>query len=123
MKHFLFVITLIICITYMTTNTNHDEIFSSEITKYNFLSQYQNISNCNINLTNNNYNYSEPADKSLRIVRAIIIYFPVEKFLYFKSEFKWMYRSWIEMQKYEPVRWRTDIIIFINTENKFFIKM
>jgi hypothetical protein len=123
---FLFIITLIIYITYMTINTNHDKIFSLKIIKFNFLSQYQNIPNCNINLINNNHNFSEPADNSthsLRIVRAIIIYFPVEKFLNFKPEFKWMYRSWIEMQKYEPVKWRTDIIIFINTENKFFIKM
>jgi len=81
---FLFIITLIICITYMTINTNHDKIFSLKIIKFNFLSQYQNIPNCNINLINNNHNFSEPADNSthsLRIVRAIIIYFPVENLI------------------------------------------
>ena len=61
--------------------------------------------------------YRIEADKSLHdkeIVRGVIIYFPIKKFQSFIDEFKWLYRSWIEMQKYEPVLWRTDLIIFMD---------
>ena len=65
-----------------------------------------------------------------RIVRGILIYFPIEKASEFEYEFKWLYKSRIEMQKYEPLKWRTDIIIFIendpkllNSSAKFLIEM
>ena len=153
---YLFLITLVIIVTsiaYMGNNTNHLnhyeklEIFSDSSSssssndniKYNFLNQYPNMLNCNINyskmapINNNNnnnnnsikYNYSQPANHlthDYRILRAIIVYFPIEKSTDFEPEFKWMYRSWIEMQKYEPIKWRTDIIVFINTDNDLFKK-
>ena len=28
-------------------------------------------------------------------------------------ELKWLYRSWIEMMRSEPARWRTDLVIFV----------
>jgi hypothetical protein len=63
--------------------------------------------------------YSLEADESLyelRFVRGIVIYYPVEKHESFESEFRWLYLSWIEMQKYEPSKWRTDLIIFLHVE-------
>ena len=35
-------------------------------------------------------------------------------------EFKWLYRTWIETQKGEPKKWRTDLIIFIENNSTFF---
>ena len=60
-------------------------------------------------------NYNQEADlrlHELRIVRAIIFYYPIEKHDTFMQEFRWVYRSWIEMQMYEPIKWRTDLILF-----------
>jgi hypothetical protein len=61
------------------------------------------------------YNYSRPASNStheMRITRAVLVYFPMDKLDEFKYELKWLYRSWIHMISYEPVKWRTDLIIF-----------
>lgn len=67
------------------------------------------------------YNYSKAADKQLhnyRITRAIIFYFPIDKSDYFKYEFLWVYRSWINMIRYEPAKWRTDIVFFTNYKSR-----
>jgi hypothetical protein len=61
-------------------------------------------------------NYSLAADERLhefRFTRGIVIYYPVEKHLSFESEIRWLHLSWIEMQKYEPSKWRTDLILFM----------
>jgi hypothetical protein len=57
---------------------------------------------------------------TLRITRAILVFFPIESLEHFKLEFKWLYRSWIEMQKHEPEQWRTDLIVFIENDKKIF---
>lgn len=61
---------------------------------------------------------------SMRFVRGVLLYFPAEQSSHFEQEFKWVHRSWIEMQIYEPNTWRTDLIIFTNTDKltnrKFF---
>ena len=93
--------------------------------KYNFLKKYPHVTDCNINYeADQNVNdYSKPAPDSthsLRIVRGILVYFPIEKYDNFILEFKWMYRSWLEMQKHEPSNWRTDIIVFLDTSNQKF---
>ena len=49
-----------------------------------------------------------------------MVYFPFEKASHFEIELKWLYRSWIEMQKHEPVMWRTDLIVFIENNKNFF---
>ncbi|OQR92146.1 hydroxyacylglutathione hydrolase, mitochondrial-like isoform X2, partial [Thraustotheca clavata] len=52
---------------------------------------------------------SRDLDKSF--VRAAVVYLPpkIPKFI---NELRWFRRSWIEMQKYEPSLWRTDIVIY-----------
>ncbi len=99
--------------------------------KYNFLKRYPSVLGCGnsskfiqpfgINISkNDDYDYSKPAQKEtyeLRGVRGVVVYFPIEKFKEFILEFKWMYRSWIEMLKHEPNKWRTDLIVFIDMEN------
>ena len=65
------------------------------------------------------YNISAPADKKLhekRFIRAVIVYFPISEIDYYKDEFKWLYRSWINMMKYEPVKWRTDLVVFVDND-------
>jgi hypothetical protein len=107
--------------------------------KYNFLAKYKNVLDCSLNYSkwlpnesaeNRNYNYIQPAPKELldvRILKAVLVYFPIEKHEEFKEEFKWFYRSWIEMQASESKMWRTDIIVFIDSESdllkkeKFFL--
>jgi hypothetical protein len=62
------------------------------------------------------FNYSKEAPNELhdiRITRAVIIYFPLNKLGEFKYEFKWLYRSWLNMIGYESTKWRTDLIVFI----------
>jgi hypothetical protein len=61
------------------------------------------------------YNYLAAAANEtyeLRILRAVLVYFPVNGVDHFQFEFRWLYRSWIYMQGYEPSRWRTDLIVF-----------
>jgi hypothetical protein len=82
----------------------------------NLLKCYNNYNDSMLNETDRK-NYQNEADKrlhDLQIVRGIIIYFPVAKLPWFEQEFKWLYRSWIEIQKYEPKLWRTDLIVFLD---------
>lgn len=63
-----------------------------------------------------NHNYSLEAPNSLhklRINRAVIFYFPIESIDMFAPEFKWVFRSWVNMIEYEPPLWRTDLIVFL----------
>ncbi len=107
------------------------ELKSSVNTNFNYLISYPHLLDCTVNYSSRieyrqeykGYNYSQAASNSthlLRIVRALTVYYPIEKNDNFQSEFSWMYRSWIEMQKYEPNKWRTDIVVFIDTEHEAF---
>ena len=65
------------------------------------------------------YDYSKPAESgshALRVLRAVLVYFPADKYAEFELEFKWMYRSWVEMGRHEPARWRTDLVVFVDTD-------
>jgi hypothetical protein len=64
------------------------------------------------------YDYMQPASNStfkMRILRAVIVYFPIMKTDNFEIELRWLYRSWIHMLTFEPTKWRTDLIVFIDT--------
>ena len=94
--------------TEISTSTIYPQLFKCD--------NYYNNSMLNETIRNN---YSLVADESLhefRFARGIVIYYPVEKHGGFESEFRWLYLSWIEMQKYEPSKWRTDLIIFMHVE-------
>lgn len=63
------------------------------------------------------YSYTRSASNKLtdlRITRAVAVYFPAESFAHFALEIKWLYRSWVFMQQYEPIKWRTDLVVFID---------
>lgn len=67
--------------------------------------------------------YSLPAPEKMydaQFTRAVLLYFPIELKDNFYLEFKWLYRSWIEMQKNEPKKWRTDLVIFIENDKEWF---
>jgi hypothetical protein len=49
---------------------------------------------------------------SSSIQRAILVFYPSNQETYYLPELRWLYRSWIEMIKYESNQWRTDLIIF-----------
>ena len=120
----------------------HQEIFTGSCEsprndsdfQYNFLSKYKTVLNCNLNSrqmppfssqVSAKYDYSKPADSAtheLRVTRGVVVYFPIEKYEDFLLEFKWLYRSWIEMQKYEPTKWRTDLVVFINVDHSNYKK-
>lgn len=94
---------------------------SSRTFNYNYLNRYDFYLNCkNSNLTKWNSTVNQTIDYTkinksnheLRISRGLIVYFPTEKTKEFLLEFKWLYRSWIEIQQYEPSKWRTDLVVF-----------
>jgi len=99
--------------------------------KYDYIKRYPFVLNCNKRNEDNiliksflkhqyeegKYDFSLPANEithTKRITRAVLVYFPIESFDNYYLEFKWFYRSWIEMQKYESNYWRTDLIVFTN---------
>jgi hypothetical protein len=100
--------------------------------KHNFIDRYPSLLECNLKkypkLTIkelNNYEnltqiHSQEAPKwtyNMRLTRGLIINFPIDSLHVFRLEFKWLYRSWIEMQKSESKYWRTDLIVFISKNN------
>jgi hypothetical protein len=118
-KYYLFSIlklTIIILILYFLKNKIQIQTSNnSKTTNY-----HVDILDCTIKYNLNDLNYSLPVPKSLEdvyVTRAIMMYIPVNDFIYYQIEFKWMYRSWIEMQKYESKRWRTDLLLFIDDKN------
>ncbi|OQR89786.1 hypothetical protein THRCLA_09582 [Thraustotheca clavata] len=52
------------------------------------------------------------SSKQTTFVRAAVIYLPTKANTRFLSEFRWFHRSWVEMLKYQPANWRTDIVVF-----------
>jgi hypothetical protein len=51
---------------------------------------------------------------NLRITRAVSVYFPTDRVADYIHELKWFYRSWVHMQSFEPTKWRTDLVVFID---------
>lgn len=102
-------------------------ISTSHKPRGSFIEKYPNVNQCKKgvlkkwsinNLYNNQqqFNYSKKASKEThnhRYIRGVSVYLPVENFDDYIPEFRWLYRSWIEMQRYEPVKWRTDLVVFI----------
>jgi hypothetical protein len=69
-----------------------------------------------IQATSSYYNYSRPASpkqQTAEIIRAVIFYFPIIRIEYFLPEFKWLYKSWQEMLRSQPKKWRTDLVVFV----------
>ncbi|KAF0715761.1 hypothetical protein As57867_003192, partial [Aphanomyces stellatus] len=44
-------------------------------------------------------------------VRAVVLYLPSGD-TNFESQFRWFHASWLEMVKHQPLKWRTDIVVF-----------
>ncbi|CAK4846187.1 unnamed protein product [Aphanomyces euteiches] len=52
-------------------------------------------------------------------VRAAVVFLPSGKLeAKFLREFRWFRRSWVEMLKYQPETWRTDLIVFTDGDGK-----
>ena len=122
------------------------ELKSPKTSKFNFLSKYPFYMQCRSNLTGwatevsadeikrgylDSETYHPKREKSHtqmatgqktaeRITRAMVFYFPLDKLSYYEVEFRWLYASWIEMQKYEPSKWRTDLLLFADTDTDFY---
>jgi hypothetical protein len=87
--------------------------------KYPHLLDCQNNYNSSILKEEDRNNYNNEAHKSLndlRIVRGVLLFYPALQYEYFEQEFRWLYRSWVEMLKHEPKLWRTDLIVFLDHE-------
>jgi hypothetical protein len=87
----------------------------------NFLSRYPFLLKCNSNYTvpwstspTGFQNNKNAGSHMLRIVRGILVYYPVDRSSSYEPEFKWFYQSWLEMLKSEPAKWRTDLLVFID---------
>ena len=102
--------------------------------KYSYLNKYPHMLDCNDRATLNKWAPNDPntfkpsdytapahnASNEKRFVRAVLVYFPIEKANEFMGEFKWLYRSWIEMLSAEPNKWRTDLILFLDKQENLF---
>lgn len=113
--------------TIKTTSTKeeNENVFETEFQQIEQLKTYPNVLDCHYNysssILNNDdsSNYNNEAPRKLhgvRIVRGLVIFYPADKNEYFEQEFRWVYRSWVEMRKYEPKLWRTDLVVFMNTK-------
>ena len=94
---------------------------TKNINPVNYLTLYPNLLECRFNYSRESTlttDYTQVVNETahdFRINRAIIFYYPIENSANFEPEFKWLFESWIEMQKFEPDKWRTDLIFFINS--------
>jgi hypothetical protein len=138
--NFLVVFVLFVCVAslkfyYQTTDAGSDasiKLYSpktdptpkqEEVTRFDYVSKHKGLLDCRLEYKldeskNKRSNVTE-LNSNLhgeRIVRAILVYYPNDQFEDFKLEFKWFFRSWIEMQKYEPSKWRTDIVVFFDAD-------
>lgn len=115
-------------ISFISNFTNQKSNFKTNKIKYQYLEKHTFLLKCKNeklkkwtqNLSETSTNYEDPAEKythKMRITRGVIVYFPYDKRKNFLPEFKWLYRSWVEIQKREPKKWRTDLIVF--TEKTF----
>lgn len=109
-------------------NKNNDLIY---IKKYPFIHNCRKELNIpvwtedNEDIDEEEFKYGKIAPElthSSRIIRGILIYFPIEKYKHFQEEFQWLYRSWIEMIQYEFTNWRTDLVVFLDYNEKLFSK-
>lgn len=117
-------------------SSNNDESDDNKSDQYEFLKRYPFLLDCKTDYNKweissgfsqdedpRDFNYSNSAPKKyhdLRITRAVIVYFPIERIDYFQYELRWLYRSWTEMLKYEPAKWRTDLVIFTQNNATYF---
>lgn len=109
-------------------NQSLDKSFDS----LNFLKRYPNSFECkskyNIwspQLTDVNIDYSKEAPiemHQVRVTRAVAVQFPIDQIEHYVYELKWLYRSWIQMIRYEPSYWRTDLVVFVQNEPSLFEK-
>jgi hypothetical protein len=109
-----------------------NENTSQQENEFNFLKKYPFLNECKTQYNNNSKNdYTESIKRNLsepvgyhayekRILRAFLVYYPIDKISEFQYEFKWLYRSWINIQQYEPQKWRTDLVVFIRNDPKLF---
>lgn len=116
------------------TNNEDIQVVSNIDNKYDFAKRYPELLACKndynrwrpeLTATENSslFNYSIPSPQELhdiRITRAVIVYFPIEGLTNFELELRGLYRSWINMQNFEPPKWRTDLVIFIENNQSLF---
>jgi hypothetical protein len=112
----------------------YDDLKKRQLVKpepFSFLKKYPLLQSCTYRYSEwqndtkmaEYYNYTKPASvklQSKRLTRGFLVYFPIERFSNFSYELKWLYRSWIEMQKFEPAKWRTDLVVFMDSNHTNF---
>ena len=97
--------------------TTQIKLIEKEIRYPSLLKCHNDYNSSIIKKESDRNNYNLEADESLhnkQIVRAVMVFYPALQYEYFEQEFMWLYRSWIEMQKYEPKLWRTDLVVFLD---------
>jgi hypothetical protein len=55
-----------------------------------------------------------------KILRALLTFYPNDQKDVFEPEFRWFYRSWIEMMNNESSLWRTDFIVYASEYESIF---
>ncbi len=111
----------------MTTTTPRPIIYNKYINRYKFMlnckNDYKKLASKEIDKYHkDNFDYKQPASNEshkFRVIRGILVYFPINSVDHFQGEFRWLYRSWINMQKFEPTKWRTDLVVFVDKDTRF----
>lgn len=116
------------------SNKNPIQIITKQINGLNYLERFPNAFKCKNKYnqwskpsmsqsTDINYNYSKEAPKELhntRITRAVVIQFPIDRIKHYIYEIKWLYLSWLKMIEFEPSKWRTDLLVFVENNKSLF---
>lgn len=111
-------------------------INKSQTSRLNYAKRYPEFFKCNQEYNpwsylddntkqDTQFNYSLPAPYYLhekRFIRAVVVNFPINHIDHYYYELKWLYRSWTHMIKFEPTRWRTDLVIFVENDRERFDK-
>ncbi|CAF2816003.1 unnamed protein product [Rotaria sp. Silwood2] len=86
---------------------------------------FEHYSYVNPIIKSNNYFVQQRSSiiNSSSIQRAILVFYPSSQEIHYLPEIRWLYRSWIEMIKYESNQWRTDFIIFTEQYSSLFLQL
>lgn len=61
--------------------------------------------------------------EGVKVLRALLTFYPNDQKDTFESEFRWFYRSWIEMMVNESSLWRTDLLVYTTEYEEIFKKL
>ena len=122
---FIIPIFILLVIIWYVKNSQYSSFPKSVLTfgKYNtsYIDPYQQLIYNKISrIINGNLPLIHQPPPQLRILRALLLFYPNDQEAEFLPEFRWFYRSWTEMMTNESSLWRTDLIVYISEYTSIF---